>query len=175
VKTNLANQLKHVDAALSVLGQVGRRELLHKTEAHCVSVGSQADEPRAESAMGTGERSRAETQTHYISSRQKENRGGTAGKVGEAEGAEEEGWLAPAEPCYEPTCQGRARCMRIDQGEAQAAHPQGKTPRSLVVPARTFTKSVCYAPRSRAYSRGFREWISAVLQELEKTAWWKVL
>jgi len=35
--------------------------------------------------MGKGERSRAETQAHYISSGQKENRGGTAGKVGEGE------------------------------------------------------------------------------------------
>jgi len=40
--------------------------------------------------MGEGERSRAETKAHDISSRQKEDRGGTAGKVGEVEGCEEE-------------------------------------------------------------------------------------
>jgi hypothetical protein len=40
--------------------------------------------------MGKGERSRTETQAHNISSRQEENRGGTAGKVGEVEGAPEE-------------------------------------------------------------------------------------
>ena len=49
------------------------------------------DQPRAESAMGEGERSSAETQAHNISSRQKENRSRTAGKVGEAEGGEEVG------------------------------------------------------------------------------------
>ena len=56
---------------------------------HHVTLGSQADEPRAESAMGKGERSRTETQSHNISSRQKENRGRTAGTVGEAEGGKE--------------------------------------------------------------------------------------
>jgi hypothetical protein len=39
--------------------------------------------------MGKGERSRAETQAHNLSGRQKENRGGTAGTVGEGEGWEE--------------------------------------------------------------------------------------
>ncbi|MGA9801726.1 MAG: hypothetical protein WBQ46_00615 [Terriglobales bacterium] len=39
--------------------------------------------------MGKDERSSAETQAHNISSRQKKNRGGTAGKVGEDTGGEE--------------------------------------------------------------------------------------
>jgi|ERR1039458_1901562 hypothetical protein len=73
--------------------QVEQREFLHETEAYPVSLGSQADEPRAESAMGKGERSRAETQAHNISSRQKENRSRTAGEVGKREGAAEEGCL----------------------------------------------------------------------------------
>jgi hypothetical protein len=38
----------------------------------------------------TGERSRAETQTHNISSRQKENRSRSTCEVGEGKGAEEE-------------------------------------------------------------------------------------
>jgi hypothetical protein len=40
--------------------------------------------------MGKGEGSSAETKANDLSSRQKKNRGGTAGKVGEAEGCEEE-------------------------------------------------------------------------------------
>ena len=45
--------------------------------------------------MGKGERSRTEAQAHNISGRQKEDRSGTTGKVGEGEGAAEEGWLEP--------------------------------------------------------------------------------
>ena len=40
--------------------------------------------------MGKGEESSAETQAHNINGRQKTNCGGTKGKVGEAEGGEEE-------------------------------------------------------------------------------------
>jgi hypothetical protein len=40
--------------------------------------------------MGEGERSRAETQAHNISSRQKENRSRSAGTVGEVQSSEEE-------------------------------------------------------------------------------------
>jgi hypothetical protein len=40
--------------------------------------------------LGKGERSRAETKAHNFSSRQKENRSGTAGSVGEVKGCEEE-------------------------------------------------------------------------------------
>jgi len=43
--------------------------------------------------MGEGEGSSAETQAHNISGRQKENRSRSAGKVGEGEGAAEEGGL----------------------------------------------------------------------------------
>jgi len=43
--------------------------------------------------MGEGERSRAETKAHNFSSRQKEDRSRSAGKVGDAEGAAEEGGL----------------------------------------------------------------------------------
>ena len=39
--------------------------------------------------MGKGERSSAETKAHNISLRQKENRGGTKGEVGEDTGGEE--------------------------------------------------------------------------------------
>jgi hypothetical protein len=51
-RTNLVNQLKRVETALSVLGKSKRREFLRETGAHAVSLGSQADEPRAERAMG---------------------------------------------------------------------------------------------------------------------------
>jgi hypothetical protein len=43
--------------------------------------------------MGKSERSRAQIQAHNISRRQKEDRGGTKGEVGEVEGAAEEGGL----------------------------------------------------------------------------------
>ena len=46
--------------------------------------------------MGEGERSSAETQAHNISGGQKENRGGTAGTLGEGEGGEEEVAAIPA-------------------------------------------------------------------------------
>ena len=39
-RTNLANQLKRVDAALSVLGKLNGWEFLHETEAYPVSLGS---------------------------------------------------------------------------------------------------------------------------------------
>jgi hypothetical protein len=45
--------------------------------------------------MGKGERSRAETQAHNISSRQKENRSRPKGTVGEGESAAEEDFLGP--------------------------------------------------------------------------------
>jgi hypothetical protein len=70
-RTNLANQLRHVDAALSVLGKLGGGEYLRKAEAHSVSLGSQADEPRAESTMGKeqkqGTSGQDETQAHHVS------------------------------------------------------------------------------------------------------------
>jgi hypothetical protein len=47
--------------------------------------------------MGKGERSRAENQAHNICGWQKEDRGGTAGKVDAGEGGEEEGGLGPRE------------------------------------------------------------------------------
>jgi len=39
--------------------------------------------------MGKGERSRVETQAHHVSISPQEDRGGTAGKVGEGDGAAE--------------------------------------------------------------------------------------
>jgi hypothetical protein len=48
--------------------------------------------------MGQSERSSAETHEHNISSRQTENRSGTAGAVGEVEGATEEGCLEAQVP-----------------------------------------------------------------------------
>jgi hypothetical protein len=47
--------------------------------------------------MGEGEESSAETKANHFSSRQKENRGGCTGEVGEAQGGEEEGGVEPAE------------------------------------------------------------------------------
>jgi hypothetical protein len=48
--------------------------------------------------MGKGERSRAETQAHNISSRQKEDRGGCTCTLGEVQSGEEKvGGLEPAE------------------------------------------------------------------------------
>jgi len=41
--------------------------------------------------MGEGERSSAETKAHNISSRQKEDRGGCTGTLGEVQSGEEEG------------------------------------------------------------------------------------
>ena len=41
--------------------------------------------------MGKGERSRAETEEHNLSSRQKEDRSRSAGEMGEGEGGEEGG------------------------------------------------------------------------------------
>jgi len=48
--------------------------------------------------MGKSEGSSAETHAHNISSRQKEDRGGTAGKVGEVEGCEEKDGVRSKEP-----------------------------------------------------------------------------
>jgi len=48
-RTNLVNELRHVDAALSVLGKL-KGEQSHQTQAHYLSFGSQADEPRAKGA-----------------------------------------------------------------------------------------------------------------------------
>ena len=45
--------------------------------------------------MGEGEESSAETKANHFSSRQKENRGGCTGEVGEAQGGEEEGGVEP--------------------------------------------------------------------------------
>jgi hypothetical protein len=44
--------------------------------------------------MGKGKGSSVETKAHYISSRQKEDRGGCTSEVGEGEGAAEEGKVA---------------------------------------------------------------------------------
>jgi hypothetical protein len=48
----------------------------------------------AASTLGKGEESSAETQAHDLSSRQKANRGGTKGAVGEVEGGEEVGGVS---------------------------------------------------------------------------------
>ena len=50
--------------------------------------------------MGKSERSSIETQAHHVGSRQKENRGRTAGTLGEDTGGEEEvGCLAACGAC----------------------------------------------------------------------------
>ena len=64
-RTNLVNELRHVDAALSVLGKLGGGRN-STTPQRGVCVGSQADEPSAESAMGEGEGSSAQTQAHHV-------------------------------------------------------------------------------------------------------------
>ena len=52
-RTKLVDRLRHVDVSCSFGSwQVGRRAQFHQTEAYPVSLGSQTDEPRAESAMG---------------------------------------------------------------------------------------------------------------------------
>src|ERR1035441_4127233 len=53
--------------------------------------------------MGKGERASGETQAHNFTSRQKANRGGTKGTVGEGEGGEEEGCVEPREPAAAST------------------------------------------------------------------------
>ena len=79
-RTSLVIELRHVDAALSVLGKLGGGSNSTKPKHTILSLGSQADEPRAASAMGKGEGSSTETKAHNISSSpQKENRGGTKG------------------------------------------------------------------------------------------------
>ena len=50
-RTNLVNQLKRVDAALSVLGKLNGGSS-YTNRGALVSLGSQADEPRAERGMG---------------------------------------------------------------------------------------------------------------------------
>src|ERR1019366_5500650 len=60
-----------------------------QTEAHDVSLGSQADEPRAESTVGKSERSRAETKAHHVGISPPENCGSTKGTVGEDTGGKE--------------------------------------------------------------------------------------
>lgn len=70
---------------------------LGSCEAHHVGVGSKAHQCRTKIALGAGpEWIEASSGTRFgscetknLSRRQKENRGGTAGKMGEAEGGEE--------------------------------------------------------------------------------------
>ena len=50
MRTSLVNELRHVDAALSVLGKLGGGST--KPKRRGVSVGSQTDEPRTKGAMG---------------------------------------------------------------------------------------------------------------------------
>ena len=111
-RTNLVDRLRHVDAALSVLGKLSGGSSKCKTEPHHVGCGSQADQPRAEKAMGKGERSSAETKAHDISGRQEEDRSRSAGEVGEGEGAEEGGLryaIGPLRKAGFPSAEGRVR------------------------------------------------------------------
>jgi hypothetical protein len=74
-RTNLASQLKHVDAALAVTREVEWRKFVHEAEAHSVGSRSQENQPSAEGTMGkegTYKRgSRDEAQAHNVSSRKK--------------------------------------------------------------------------------------------------------
>jgi hypothetical protein len=56
-RTNLVNQLRHVDAALSVLGKLDGGKVTHKTAPHFVSSRPPSDQPRAEGAVEEGTRS----------------------------------------------------------------------------------------------------------------------
>ena len=51
-RTNLVNQLKCVETALFGSWRAERREFLRETGAQAVSLSSQVNEPRAETAMG---------------------------------------------------------------------------------------------------------------------------
>ena|ERR1019366_644571 len=74
--------------------------------------------------MGEGERSRAETQAHNISSRQKENRGGAKGTLGKNQGSKEvmryfeiSGTRAcerPCLPCVSPANRKHEKAARRD-------------------------------------------------------------
>jgi len=79
---------------------------LHSCEAHPVCFGSQSDQPRSEEAMGedskgieasSGENCFGSCKAHYVGLRPPKDRSGTAGAVGESEGAKE-GGLEPADP-----------------------------------------------------------------------------
>jgi hypothetical protein len=75
---------------------VGKLKL--ERAATSVRVGSQTDQSCSKSAVGKSKQSIAEGQAHHVGTSPQEDRGGTAGEVGEGEGCEEEGGLEPAEP-----------------------------------------------------------------------------
>jgi hypothetical protein len=68
------------------------------TEANYIGSLAAENGAGAASAMGKGERSRAETKADDLSRRAKENCSGAKGKVGEDTGCEQEGCLEPMEP-----------------------------------------------------------------------------
>jgi hypothetical protein len=76
------NELRHLYAALSVLGKLGGGSSYTKLR-HTMSASARKRmSPRAASAMRKGEESSAETQVHNINGRTTENRGGAKGEVG---------------------------------------------------------------------------------------------
>lgn len=74
-------------------------KLTFKRSAHSIGCRSEEDQHGAEKAMGKGKGSTTEAQAHHVSSREKENRGSTKGKVGEVESGAEEGCLRVIEAC----------------------------------------------------------------------------
>ena len=94
-RTNLVDRLRYVDAALSVLGKLGGGSNYTKPRRTLSASARKRISLAQKSTMGTGEGASAETQAHDLSSRQKENRGGAAGKVGAGEGGEEKLHLDP--------------------------------------------------------------------------------
>jgi hypothetical protein len=52
LSSSCTTQLKHIDAALSVLGKLNGAEILHRTQAYSVRSRSHKDQPGAESAVG---------------------------------------------------------------------------------------------------------------------------
>jgi len=90
-RTSLVDRLRHVDAALSVLGKLRGARSYTKPGRTLSASARKRDQLGTESAMGKGES--AETHAHNFSSRQKEDRSGCTCTLGEGEGAAKEGWL----------------------------------------------------------------------------------
>ena len=92
-RTNLASQLKHIDAALSVFGKLDAersypkpRRTLSAAEGKKISSRRKHDGQREYLARSIR---RSEIQAHHVGSSLQENRSVSAGKVGESEAAEE--------------------------------------------------------------------------------------
>ena len=88
-RTNLVNQLRHVDAALSVLGKLNGGSSYTKPR-HTLSASARkrmslAQKARWAKRAAKDQAGKIETQAHHVGISPQEDRGGTAGKVGEGE------------------------------------------------------------------------------------------